>query len=317
MFSQTECLERREVTILHKIVLGIASDDLETALLASAADINTTDSNGRTALSLAAERGDVDAVTLLLQFGANARIPSSSGASPIHFAACARDPACLELLLAYSDIDATTGWSQTPLVYVAAYTRDRRHAQLLLDAGCDPEIVDLDGLRAIDWTAVAGNEPVASCLLQHGVDVDHVDNQGMTVVAHCVVGNRHSLLRMLLFPPDSGAASQTMSRSNRFKLLRCLAEQADLETMAIVRSLNLDFSDLDLSPLGEKSGLFQLLLARSDGSAALFHTFSALLSGQPLRRASVGDGRSASAILPSDEVDEDDGSWHDALEDVA
>ncbi len=59
MFSETECLERRDFSVLHKIVLKFVSLDLETELIASTAGINTQDSNERTPLSIAAERGDI------------------------------------------------------------------------------------------------------------------------------------------------------------------------------------------------------------------------------------------------------------------
>jgi hypothetical protein len=53
MFSETGCLERREFTVLHKILLGIVDKDLKKELDASTADVNARDSNNRTPLSMA------------------------------------------------------------------------------------------------------------------------------------------------------------------------------------------------------------------------------------------------------------------------
>ena len=55
MFSATECIERREFTILHDIVSGLVSGDLTQQLFASTADLNVVDSNNRVLLSLAAK----------------------------------------------------------------------------------------------------------------------------------------------------------------------------------------------------------------------------------------------------------------------
>lgn len=145
MFSETECIERRDFTILHKIMLGPVPGDLELQVSASTADLNAVDNNGRVAVSLAAERGDLAAVTTLLRYDPDVNISSSSGSTPLHFAACAEDPSCVApLLRAGALVDAYTDWKQTPLIYAAAYTRDRRHADILLDTGAQIDWRDLD-----------------------------------------------------------------------------------------------------------------------------------------------------------------------------
>ena len=51
IFSETECIEPREFTLLHKIVLGLLPNDLEQYLQGSTADINGRDTNHRTPIS--------------------------------------------------------------------------------------------------------------------------------------------------------------------------------------------------------------------------------------------------------------------------
>jgi ankyrin repeat protein len=70
------------------------------------------------------------------------------------------------LINAKADPDCKTNWDQTPLTYAAAYTRDGRHAQLLLEAGADPDIVDRDGITALGWTAISDNIEVAKVLME-------------------------------------------------------------------------------------------------------------------------------------------------------
>ena len=93
MFSENECIERRELTVLQKIVLGLITKDLEAELTASTADINSTNSDGRTALTLAAECGDLNSINLLLRFGADPAVRSVSGGhTALHYAAYAPLP---------------------------------------------------------------------------------------------------------------------------------------------------------------------------------------------------------------------------------
>ncbi len=49
--------------------------------------INAVDADGRTALSWAATRGDIEVVVLLLRYGADPNVPSHCGQCPLHWAA--------------------------------------------------------------------------------------------------------------------------------------------------------------------------------------------------------------------------------------
>ena len=109
MFSETECIERRAFTVLHKIVLGLLPNDLEQQLLGSTASINVRDVSGRTALSLVVVRGNVHAVKTLLRYGADTSIASNSREAPLHSAASTVEPECLhDLVAASADVNALT-----------------------------------------------------------------------------------------------------------------------------------------------------------------------------------------------------------------
>ncbi|XP_078714071.1 ankyrin repeat domain-containing protein 63-like [Lampetra fluviatilis] len=68
-------------------------------LLDSGADVNAQDSEGRTALSHASERGHMDAVRLLVQRGADPRVSDHGGRSPIAHASRAGQRDVLQFLL--------------------------------------------------------------------------------------------------------------------------------------------------------------------------------------------------------------------------
>ena len=241
MFSETECIERREFTTLHKIVLGLVPGDLEQQLSYSTADLNTVDNNGRTAISIAAERGDLDSLSTLLRYGADVNISSTSLSSPLHFAACARNSSCIQPLLdAGALVDSLTDWKQTPLMYTAAYVKNAIPAEILLDAGADIDLRDLDGITALGWTATAGNVPVAEVLIRRGANVGNVDRRGDTFLALCVTNNQLDLLRLL-----RGRRITTDTSSSAKNLLVAVAYHANVETIDLLCDLSLEGVDLD------------------------------------------------------------------------
>ncbi|KAK5139584.1 hypothetical protein LTR04_003468, partial [Oleoguttula sp. CCFEE 6159] len=69
--EDTDFLDKRELTILRKIVLGLTSIPLAEHLVLSTANINAKDVSGRSALHWASVRGDVDSIQSLLASGAD------------------------------------------------------------------------------------------------------------------------------------------------------------------------------------------------------------------------------------------------------
>lgn len=60
VFSDTDYLQTRRFTVLHKIVLGLVPKQLGSELKYCTKDINAVDSSGRTCVSWAAGRNDQD-----------------------------------------------------------------------------------------------------------------------------------------------------------------------------------------------------------------------------------------------------------------
>lgn len=166
MFSDTQQLERCQFSPLHRIVLQLATTDLEPTLALSTSGIDVTDRGGRTTLSWAAERGDTEAVRILLQHGANPNIVDGLGMAPLVYAcSCTRAMALIawgldagialplaavgprasinhtivRLLLQYG-ADYTTrnqhtcAWS---LLHVAAYLADQALLDILVEIGAN------------------------------------------------------------------------------------------------------------------------------------------------------------------------------------
>lgn len=295
LFSDTECLERREFTVLHKIVLGLVGKDLDQELEASTAELDTLDSNERTPLSLAAERGDADAVSILLQYGANCEIPSNCGCTPLHFAACAKDSTCLRLLLdSGALVDPATNWDQTPLHYAAAYNKSSSHVALLLDAGADIDKRDRDGISPLGWAAISNNSDVTGELLKRKAEIDVIDLSGSSPLQECIRGNTHGVLELLV----RNGARADRSFPDGASALRLIASYADLETIRLLRSVDFSTFAASWDDLALSYGL-EALSKRADRTESLEAEFRTLWG---------------SAKCNDDSGESDEEFWEDANE---
>lgn len=295
MFSETECIERREFTVLHKIILGMLDKDLERELSGSTAEIDAVDSDNRTALALAAERGDVISVNLLLKYGADTAPASVCGNTALHCAVCAIDPCCIQPLIDHGAIvDAVTNWHQTPLIYVAAYRKDARHAQILIDAGANVDLQDLDGINPLGWTAITGNLPVAQALLQCGAQPLLKDNSNETGLTKCISLNRHDILEAIIIKLEGFELSYEESE----RVLLSVAQSADERTMKLL--LRVSRAEV-LGDVADSQGVSaaQLLRDRIDFSNELLRSYNLLHGVQ---------------MYANIDSDEEDDVWHDALE---
>jgi ankyrin repeat protein len=296
MFSDTEHLERWSLTPLHKIVLGLLGRDLESELEVSTAEINTKDSNGRTALSFAAERSDILSMSLLLRYGADPGVYLPDQGSPLHFSATAIDTAGISILLEHgAAVDSLTSYSQTPLLYAAAYGSSRRHAELLLAAGADPNFKDRDGMTPLHWTAVSGNVEVATAILTHGGDADITDGHGDTVLSLSIRYNRHGIISALVSRKPNVTAEFAAGRT----LLHIVAEAADLRTMNLLTRFDLSGIDVDTKGADRKTAL-EVFQDRQDAQEELEYAFGLLLDAE---ESGSDDGETTS-----------EETWEDAVE---
>ena len=199
MFQDTECLEKREFSIIHKIILQLVNLDLESLLQASTSALNSVDSNGRTALSWAAARGDEKAVAVLLKYRADPNIVNASRMAPLHYAMRAKSAACAPLLIkAGANINALSDVSQLPLHHAAAYQDDVSYLKCLIEADSDVNARDRDGYTALTWATFSNHANSVSYLLDHGADIRNVDKSKRSPLLHAVECKTYVTLEALL-----------------------------------------------------------------------------------------------------------------------
>ena len=133
-------------------------------LQAPALKVDQTNSQGETALMLAAIKGYLDLARALVAKDADV---NKTGWTPLHYAASGtgdQQPAMLALLLEHhAYIDAGSPNGSTPLMLAAQYGT-RASALLLLEEGADPTIKNQLGLTAVDFALRAGRKDLAQQL---------------------------------------------------------------------------------------------------------------------------------------------------------
>lgn len=132
-------------------------------------DPNTPGADGASLLVEAIGAGQLDSVEALLQGGADSNRPGQGGQTPVHAAAFADDPELLRAVLARGgDPDVrnrVTG--ATPLV-AALQGGNLAQLGLLLDAGADPNLADLNDDAPLHTAARTNAGAAILSLLEHG-----------------------------------------------------------------------------------------------------------------------------------------------------
>lgn len=244
MFKKDAWFEERQFSILHKIVLGMlpTSRSLEQELSVSTSTIDLADSEGRTPLSWAAERGNALAVKTLLQYGASLSSKSITCMTPLHYAAKAPESACLNILLDKgASVTAKNKWNQTPLNIAAYIQNDSSFIAPLLDHGADINERDCYSSSALSCATFMNNISTARYLISRGADINSQDSLGITVLNESIENNSHDCISLLL---DSDA---DLSIANKYgeTALHIIARRADLPTLRIFQGADLEDMDPD------------------------------------------------------------------------
>ncbi|XP_070314514.1 inversin isoform X3 [Odocoileus virginianus] len=161
---------------LHKLIVGnsalkdkedqfgrtplmycVLADRLDCAdtLLKAGADVNKTDHSQRTALHLAAQKGNYRFMKLLLARRANWMQKDLEEMTPLHLTTRHKSPKCLALLLKFmapGEVDTQDKNKQTALHW-SAYYNNPEHVKLLIKHDSNIGIPDVEGKIPLHWAA--------------------------------------------------------------------------------------------------------------------------------------------------------------------
>ena len=165
---------------LHKVVLGIVPNSLETELNTGSHDIDLPDSHGYSPLVWAIRRNDATSVGLLLKAGADPNaLVVRTGSSPLHFAAHGNGSACVKVLLRFgAKANRLDKMFNTPLHYAARRCTQVNVYEDLLAVGVGIEIQNVWGGTALTLAAAQNNFIGTRALLSYGAKIDAQDYDG-------------------------------------------------------------------------------------------------------------------------------------------
>ena len=134
------------------------------------------DGPGNSPVADAAERGDLEVVRTLLRDGADVNTAQSDGRTALHWAAIRNDiEIARTLLYAGATVRATTRLGGYTPLHLASRAGSAEVAGLMLEAGADPNVFTSTGVTAMHFAADADAPAVVALLAAHGADVDARD----------------------------------------------------------------------------------------------------------------------------------------------
>lgn len=148
-------------------------------LIANGADVNRLDAWLSTPIHWAVQESEIDIVKILIENGADINILDGTGQTPLYIAAGENYCDILELLLNNNaDIDYTE--STSPFMIACAFD-NYESAKMLLEHGADINFVDDDGRTALFYAKVRKVDKLVNFLLDNGASTDIVDYTGVSI----------------------------------------------------------------------------------------------------------------------------------------
>src|SRR5215469_8164124 len=150
------------------------------ALLRNGADVNSSQTDGTTALLWAAYHDDVETARVLIKAGAHVNVANRYGITPLAQACTNGSAAMAKLLLdAGADINATLRGGET-LLMLAARSGNEEAVRMLLSRGANANARERLGQTALMWAAAEGHTAVIRALIDAGADINAKIDSGFT-----------------------------------------------------------------------------------------------------------------------------------------
>ena len=180
------------VTCIHHAVNGGCNKEILQAIISLVADINASNMDGETALLIACQKGNIDAIDILLNAGADPNIADSVGVTCIQhvvFEACSKET--LQAIINHgADVNSTNKNNVTSLM-TACENGNIDAIDVLLNAGANPNIADTEGVTCIHHAVNGGcNKEILQAIISLVADINASNMDGETaLLIACKKGN--------------------------------------------------------------------------------------------------------------------------------
>ncbi|XP_058473461.1 ankycorbin isoform X2 [Solea solea] len=182
-FRKTDVNEwnKNDERLLAAVEHGEA-EKLASLLAKKGASAVKLDSEGKSALHVAAARGQTDCLSVILTHGADLSVTDAAGFNPLHLAAKNNHAECCKKLIQNKcPVDAVDSSGKTALHHAAA-SGNIHTVQLLCELKGPINLKDADGLSPLLLSAKHSHAEVCSALLDCGADIDACDNSERTAL---------------------------------------------------------------------------------------------------------------------------------------
>jgi ankyrin repeat protein len=217
-------------------------------LLKAPVDVNATDRAGRTALMIAAYKGQHQIVNILLESGADPNNRKNDGGNVLHYLAADKDckwgPIIVDVLLKTSvEVDARDERGRTPLHWAVATGKTylcEKFLALPKERRADVQASDLRRKTGLHLAASRGHDDVIDVLLDHGADVNaSADGSWKPIHLACDTGHKSTTHKLILAGAELNAKLLTgmtplniAARAGHLEIIEFLLQQEHLEPLA-------------------------------------------------------------------------------------
>lgn len=172
-------------------------------LLEKNPNLESEDSQGRTALYRAVMSGKDDVIAALLAHKADPGHRATNGTTPVRTAVTyGKMPALTSLLAAGADVNTPDNNGKTPLLEAAEGTgyipNNAPFVQFLLEKGAKIEAQDKQGRSALFLASGEGKNDAVNLLLDQKADANQKDNNGVTPLQVAVTYGKTDAVKILL-----------------------------------------------------------------------------------------------------------------------
>ena len=210
------------------------------------ADVNLPSSYGVTPLIAAAAAGNTDVARYLVKKGADASVKDNTGKTPILYAISTNNPELIAALSSNNEaaVNLPDKTGNTPLIY-AAQKGYLKQTKTLLANGANPDYRNLSsGLSALSSAAAEGNTDIIRALVQNGkANINLPDLNGRTPLMYAIEQNQPEAVRTLI----SLKANLNAQDNDGATALMRAAAKGDSNTVALLlkqKTINPSITDI-------------------------------------------------------------------------